>query len=504
MQYAVDSNEMKAYDSDTIQKIGIPSMVLMERAALATVEVIMQCYPKLSNVLVVAGTGNNGGDGLAVARLLGLREIPVTIMIAGQEEKLSAETKQQATILRNLGFSFSENVFEQKYDLIVDALFGIGLSREITGEYAAIINQMNLARDHGAKICAIDIPSGISADNGQVMGTAVYADITATFAFAKKGHLLYSGKEHTGQLFIKDIGITNHAFTEISAPKAFFIEKQDIKELLPKRKPDGNKGTFGKVLLFAGSYDMSGASILCGNSILRTGAGMLKIITPNCNREIIQNSFPEAMLMTYSEMPNKEELRSSLEWADVVVAGPGISTNKSAYEILNYLLEHASQKMILDADALNLVAVHEELMHLAAKQDNLVITPHPGEFIRLAHIRMEDYQSNKEKEISELAKKLNCTVVAKDTVTLVFEQTVNQYYMNTSGNDGMATAGSGDVLTGIIGGLLAQGLKPFEAAYLGVYLHGLCGMEASAKTGKYGVIASDLINELCLVMNQNE
>ena len=134
----------------------------------------------------------------------------------------------------------------------------------------------------------------------------------------------------------------------------------------------------------------------------------------------------------------------------------------------------------------------------------MVITPHPGEFIRLAHIRMEDYQSNKEKEISELAKKQNCTVVAKDTVTLVFEQTVNQYYMNTSGNDGMATAGSGDVLTGIIGGLLAQGLKPFEAAYLGVYLHGLCGMEASAKTGKYGVIASDLINELCLVMNQNE
>lgn len=499
MQYVLTSQEMKTYDKNTIEQIGIPSLVLMERAALATVECMNEFMPYAKTVLIMAGTGNNGGDGLAIGRLLAFQGLTVDFLLVGEPEKMSEETKVQMKILHNLKFPLQSNFEAKEYDIVVDALFGIGLSREVAGIYKEAIDNINNLKQKGATVCAVDIPSGICADNGQVLGTAVYADLTATFAFAKRGHLLYAGKEHIGRLFVKDIGITEHSFGQ-QAPTAFTYEAEDIPRLLPKRKADGNKGTFGKVLLLAGGQDMSGACILCGEAILRTGAGMLKIITPECNREIMQERLPEAMLYSYTEGFCEEKVMAALEWADVVVAGPGMGTDEIPYHLLRCVLQQAELPLVLDADGLNLIAMHRELFVLAGQRERLIITPHPGELLRLLKTDKDTYRKQRSRLLHSLARQLHCIVVGKDAATMVVAYDTEQVYINTSGNDGMATAGSGDVLAGIIGGLLAQGTNEFQAASLGVYIHGLAGMSASKRKGRYGMIASDLIEELPLLM----
>ena len=501
MKYIVKSMEMKAYDEDTINRIGIPSAVLMERAALAVVEELVKSEDIQKRVLIVAGGGNNGGDGLAIGRLLALRGYDVTFCLAGNPEKMTDETKRQMTIIQNLGFSIQSKLENREYDMVVDALFGIGLSRIVNGKYLELIQQINLYRSRGARVYSVDIPSGICADNGRVMGDAVHADLTVTFGFAKRGNLLYPGREYTGKLVVSDIGITEKSF-EIREPSAFCYERNDLSWLLPYRRPDGNKGTFGKVLLVAGSRDMSGACILCGNSILRSGAGMVKIISNICNREILQQTLPEAMLYSYEEKPDEKKVRDALSWCDVVVTGPGMGTDENAFNIMKVLLENKRLPMIIDADGLNLISNHEELAKLAAMREEgkTIMTPHPGELIRLMHTNMEEYVGNREKLVSDLAGKFCCVVAAKDAVTLVMQSNKNKLYINTSGNDAMATAGSGDVLAGIIGGLTAQGMNPFEAACTGVYLHGIAGENASVKSGRYGMTASDIIKELMTAM----
>lgn len=492
---------MKEYDRDTSERIGIPSMVLMERAALSAVDAVLENRQLPGKVLIVSGTGNNGGDGLAVGRLLALKGAKVTFFMAGVPEKMSVETKAQASIIKNLGFSIQSKLEVKEYDMVIDALFGIGLSRDVEGEYSDAIKKINDCGRRGAFICAVDIPSGICADTGRILGEAVRADLTVTFAFAKRGHLLYPGREYTGKLVIKDIGITQQSFRK-GKPEAFCYERSDVGRFLPKRRPDGNKGTFGKVLLLAGSHDMSGACILCGSSILRTGAGMVKIITPSCNREIVQKSFPEAMLYTFDEMPDLKQVRSSMDWADVIVAGPGMGTGRNASLLIEHVLREGKCPLVLDADALNLIAGHEKLRMLAAEYEagKLILTPHPGELVRLAKTDMEEYYHQREKLLFELAGELACIIVAKDAVTIAAQAGRKEVYINTSGNDGMATAGSGDVLAGMIGGLLAQKADVFDAACLGVYLHGLAGEEASMKNGRRAVVASDLIKTLPLVM----
>lgn len=229
---------------------------------------------------------------------------------------------------------------------------------------------------------------------------------------------------------------------------------------------------------------------------------MVKIITPSCNRIILQETFPEAMLYTFEDKPHMEKVKNSLDWADVVVAGPGIGMGNGTKELMEYLLKDKRCPMVIDADGLNLLAAHQDLFELAAErgEGKLVITPHPGELLRLMKMDMEVYKEDREKLIFTLAKGLHCVVAAKDAVTLVAENGREEIYMNTSGNDGMATAGSGDALAGIIGGLLAQGMDCFFGACLGVYLHGLAGEEAAGKKGRYGMTALDLVKELPFVM----
>lgn len=504
MKYVLTAAEMKACDNNTIHKIGIPSMVLMERAALGVAdELIRRLGGTKINLLVVSGVGNNGGDGLAIGRILAERGWKVTFYMDGNRDKMTAETREQVKILENLGFSIQSKLEDAEYDMVVDALFGIGLSREVSGDYARDIMKINEYGRQGSYICAVDIPSGISADTGKVLGCAVRADLTVAFAFAKRGHLLYPGREYCGELAVRDIGITEKSFDN-QRPEAFCYEEAKIRDLLPERAPFGNKGTFGKVLLLAGSRDMCGACLLCGNAVLRSGAGMVKIITPDCNRQIIQQSFPEAMLYTYEEMPDEEKVKQSLAWCDVVVAGPGMGMSDASFFLMKQVLEEKNHPMVIDADGLNLLAAHKELWKLAALrvQGRTILTPHPGELCRLLSEDMDFYRENREGMVFALANQLGCVVAAKDAVTVVAGAGLEQLYINTSGNDGMATAGSGDVLAGVMGGLLAQGMDVFSAACLGVYLHGLAGERAAALNGRRGMTASDITGALMQVMNK--
>lgn len=504
MKYVVTSAEMKACDYGTTRQTGIPSMVLMERAALAVAEVIIKRYPDRNRILIVAGKGNNGGDGLAIGRLLAKAGRQVTFFQL--QGNYSEEAGKQREILLHLGFSICDTWPDGEYDIIIDALLGIGITGEVREETREMIHKMNEYRRSfqrgssfggeisGAErlnkaapvICAVDLPSGIDTDTGAVCGEAVKADLTVTFQYLKKAHLLYPGKEYCGRVYLRDVGIENYG---ICAETAFTYEKEEAKNLLPQRKTSGHKGTFGKVLLYAGSREMSGAALLCARAVLCSGAGMLKVVTEETNHTLLRTVLPEAMIATD---PVKD-----LEWADVLVAGPGIGTSEEAKETLTGLLRASCLPTVLDADALNLLAEDQELMELVkekASKQPVILTPHPGEFLRLSGLTMADYQQEREKVIRTLQEQCHCVLVSKDACTLVTDGAA--LYLNSTGNDGMATAGSGDVLTGVIGSLLAQGLPAFEAASKGVFLHGLAGDEAALKKGKHGMIASDLIESL--------
>lgn len=501
MQYIVTAEEMKFYDSCTIDRIGIPSLLLMERAAMEMAAVVKSYMKENARIIIFAGTGNNGGDALAVGRLLAEQGTEAVFYMPGEEDKASRETKQQLSILRNLGFSILRKLPDAEYDIVIDGLFGIGLKREITGIYERAVGDIRRLKENGALIASVDIPSGICADTGKILGCCVKADFTVTFGYSKAGHYFYPGREMTGELFIRQIGISQNAGKE-KIPSYFTFSHKEIKGLIPERNPAGNKGTFGKVLLIAGSHDMAGAAVLCGRSILRTGAGMVKIITAEENRGILQNALPEALLYTYKEAPDEAKIEEAVKWADVLVAGPGMGKEKNACLLMKQILKQGKLPMVIDADGLNLIAENNDLREAvrAYERRHIIMTPHPGEFVRLAGISMEEYKKEPGQAVKALAREFGCVVAGKDAVTLVSSPDIEQIYMNLTGNDGMATAGSGDVLTGIIGGLLAQGNAFFEAACIGCCLHGRAGEKASEKRGRYGMTAADIIEGICQVL----
>ena len=366
------------------------------------------------------------------------------------------------------------------------------------GEYLNWIEAVNAS---GAYIVAVDIPSGINADNGSCMGVAVKSDLTVTFAYAKRGLYLLPGKEYTGKIICADIGITDKSFNG-SKPKCFTYS--DV--FLPVRDTYGNKGTFGKLLVIAGSKDMCGACILCAEAAYRVGAGMVKIVTGEANRAIIQSTFPEAMLLTYGEEGCPEAgLLASLRWADGVVIGPGMGQTDVCADILKYVLEHADDTVILDADAINILSHRMDLQRLVKERklrfpnSITVITPHQGELARLTGKTVSELKTAPVLIAGETANILDCIVVNKDAITVVCD-TNGEFYINTSGNSGMATAGSGDVLAGILGGILVQkqnGCKStLESVAESVYLHGYAGDLAAMRVGEHAMLAGDIIDSL--------
>ena len=494
IQHLVTAEEMRRYERNTIEKIGIPALVLMERAALQSLHTVNSCLCDQEygerTALILSGVGNNGGDGLALARLLcDYHECDITykveVWVVGDPERATSEWKHQREILRNYPVEFCTKPSHREYTVMIDALFGVGLSREITGEHRRAVELFHEMK--GRKV-ALDLPSGVDADSGRIWGCAPKVDLTVTFGFCKRGLMLYPGCEYAGKVLAVDIGITERSFLG-GGPDMFFCDEETPANLLPERKKDGNKGTFGKVLLVAGSYNMAGAAVLAAKAAYRTGAGMVKVITPPENRVILQTTVPEALLGTL------EDLEKSLEWADVIALGPGMGKEKDALDCLEKALRFSVNPLLVDADGLNLLAEHPQFMELMASQGlsgrSFVLTPHVGELSRLTGETIDKLKENLPAWGRKLAKQLHAVVVAKDARTFICceDQPIG---ININGNSGMATAGTGDVLAGVIVGMLAQGKEPFQAAVAGVRLHGIAGDCAAGAHGEHGCMAGDL------------
>ena len=483
MEQIVTGEQMKALDVYTIEQMQMPSLVLMERAGLQVFWSMQKEGLPLSKVLVLCGSGNNGADGVVIARLLTLGGYQTDVCILGKPEHFTKEMEKQIEIGRHYGISFVKTFCVHEYTTIVDALFGVGLSREIKGTYRETIESLEHFQ---GKIVAVDIPSGIHAGTGAVLGCAVRADLTVTFGYKKAGLCLYPGAAYAGKLISADVGIL---MPPSFGSGLFACTREELKTLV--RKPDGNKGSFGKVFLVAGSREIFGAAYLSGQAVLRSGAGMLKIATPKENREMFA-CFPEAMLAVYDEETALEELvRENLDWADVIGIGPGIGISHLSERLLELLLKLVKKPLVIDADGLRLLKGKEAL--LRACKGPVILTPHLGEFAALTGISIARWKENPIEITEKTAEELGVILVCKDARTLISSKE-GKTCINLCGNDGMATAGSGDVLTGLILGLLAQGLLPFQAACTGVYLHARAGDLAASKKGRAAMLAGDLID----------
>lgn len=406
MQYILDGKQMQQIDKISIKEVGIPSLVLMERAALGVCEIIRKHFQNNKKIAAVSGNGNNGADAVACARILTGYGYETAVCCPGNEEKFTEELKIQLAISEKMGIKRVTLDSLTDYDVIIDGVFGIGLSRNVEGFFAETIEKINNA---GKVVVAVDIPSGINAAVGRVMGAAVKADYTVTFGYLKRGLIFYPGKEYAGEIVKWECGFAPMAIEQIDE-KAFIYDKKDL-ERIPVRKQDSNKGTYGKILVAAGSKNMSGAAYFSGKAAYRTGAGLVRILTSECNRDVIQKLLPEAVL-AYREDLNEDVFENHVKWADTFVIGPGLSTDDEAAQTLYGLLERlhdTGKKVLLDADALNIIS--RDKRHNMLR--DCVITPHIGEMCRLTGFTAFEIKENIINVAKTFASQWQCICVLK-------------------------------------------------------------------------------------------
>lgn len=487
MQLWVNAAQMKAADQYTIQKLGVPSLELMEHAAQACVQVLEDEKVDLSHVCVVCGSGNNGGDGFAIARILQNNRYSVETFCVGNPEHYTEETQEQMHRLQECGGKITYGMpQEDSYSVVIDAVFGVGLSRKVEGRYRQVIEQMNRMR--GTKF-AVDIPSGLSATTGCILGCAFKADYTVTFQLKKIGLELSQGRTMAGRVIVPDIGISTDS---ICADQEIVrtAGKDIYRKMLPDRPEDSNKGTYGRLLVIAGSKGMAGAAYLNAHAAYMTGAGLVRIYTSSDNREILQTLLPEAIVTTYEEY-NKEELLSLLTWADSVCIGSGLGMSRLSEKILKTVIEYVKVPCLIDADGLNLLAENKNYLNQMAER-RFVITPHMKEMSRLTGTPVEELKADRIQILKDFISRYRITCVLKDSRTLIASEEKG-IRMNLTGNSAMAKAGSGDVLAGVISGWMVQEKEAEDAAELGTYIHGLSGDLAKFEKGVYSVMARDLI-----------
>ena len=487
MQLWVNAAQMKAADQYTIQKLGVPSLELMEHAAQACVQVLEDEKVDLSHVCVVCGSGNNGGDGFAIARILQNNRYSVETFCVGNPEHYTEETQEQMHRLQECGGKITYGMpQEDSYSVVIDAVFGVGLSRKVEGRYRQVIEQMNRMR--GTKF-AVDIPSGLSATTGCILGCAFKADYTVTFQLKKIGLELSQGRAMAGRVIVPDIGISTDSICE-DQEIVRTAGKDIYRKMLPDRPEDSNKGTYGRLLVIAGSKGMAGAAYLNAHAAYMTGAGLVRIYTSSDNREILQTLLPEAIITTYEEY-NKEELLSLLTWADSVCIGSGLGMSRLSEKILKTVIEYVKVPSLIDADGLNLLAENKNYLNQMAER-RFVITPHMKEMSRLTGTPVEELKADRIQILKDFISRYRITCVLKDSRTLIASEEKG-IRMNLTGNSAMAKAGSGDVLAGVISGWMVQGKEAEDAAELGTYIHGLSGDLAKFEKGVYSVMARDLI-----------
>jgi NAD(P)H-hydrate epimerase len=505
---AVTRQEIASLDREASEKYGIPSLILMENAGRAVSEAVLRCFSEARKIAVLAGKGNNAGDGFVAARYLSkIRN--VTVFLFSDPEKFKGDALINFQSLRNFPVEiveFSEDSPAlnfpdiSSFDLLIDAIFGTGLRGTVEEFYLRILEAIN---GSGVPVLAVDIPSGLDADSGKPLGEAVKAERTVTMGLPKVGLLTPSAAEFVGELEVADIGYPLKLL-EREDLKGHLLEAATFKGWLPQRKRDTHKGTYGKVLLIAGSLRYRGAANLASLAALRVGAGLVELALPRslCLKnvrkpdEVIQLPLPETDELTISS----DSLDVALEAASsskAVVLGPGLSQNPNTRDFVCQFLRRNETPTVLDADGLNACAFQPEVLLFSPAP--LILTPHPGELSRLLKVRTSKIQEDRVHHCLQASRDFDSVVVLKGFRTVIGEPT-GSYYINPTGNPGMASGGTGDVLAGSIGGLLAQGLALLEASCLGAYVHGLAGDLAGDELGERGIIASDLLSRLPLAL----
>lgn len=488
--------QIQNIEEKTIEQLGIDSLILMERAGLETFYFIKKNLEKIftlnKKVSVICGTGNNGGDGLVLARLLFLSGVDTQIVFVGDYQKRTSENNKQFEIINNLGiksYEYNESEFKNLISdssLIIDAIFGIGLKRNIKGDYFSLINQINLS---GLKILSLDIPSGINAETGIIMGTAVKAAYTITYAFNKIGLFMDAALDYIGYLNCVDIGIPENYAADI---KIEIITDSLIKQIFPKpRLKNSFKNRYGKSLFIGGSLNMSGAIVLSIKSALKSGLGLASLLVPQEIHQIVATQIPTAMTHLHKNKLD-DNLKKFINSFDSIVFGPGIDKSERFYhELLEYLLKEYDKKIVIDADGLNILSINMSL--LESHKPDLILTPHPGEFARLLDVKSKDIQNNRIGYVQEfLGKYQNVTLVLKGAKSIIANK--EYIYVNNTGNPILARGGTGDILSGIIGALSVQGMNNLHSCILGSYIHGLMGDIAVRETSENSIITEELIN----------
>lgn len=510
----VTPKEMAAVDRAAIEG-GIPGLELMENAGKSVVKAIMEMisYNAESNIAIWCGKGNNGGDGFVVARLLNKTGNNVTVFMLCTPSEIKGEALENYNRIADTSIPllvvkdpsdaepFSKEI--PPFDLVVDAIFGTGFSGEPRGVHKAAIEKIN---EVDCPVLSVDIPSGVSGDTGAVPGAAVRADKTVTFATPKVGLVQYPGREHAGELEVVDIGIPEKLLGEIPDSDIELVEEEDADRLLPERKPNAHKGDSGRVLVVGGAPGMTGAATMSARAALRAGAGLVTAGVPEGLHDIFEIKLTEVMTRPYSQTEKKtfslkaaEEILGNIEAFDVLALGPGISGNEETAGMVRKLVAEAELPVVLDADGLNAMIGLTDIFK--ARKAPLVLTPHPGEMSRLSGKDTVEIQSDRVGTATVAAKEWGTIVVLKGANTVIADPG-GRVRINSSGNPGMASAGMGDVLTGCIASLIAQGCSPFDAAVAGVYFHGFSADLVASMDSIVGMVAGDVIRHLPLAMRK--
>ncbi len=511
----VTSSQMRNIDRKTIEGLGIPGLELMERAGRGTALVAKEMLrdPQNKVVIIFCGRGNNGGDGFVVGRYLSQWGAQVEFFLTAKRDEVKGDAKTNLDKAVDLDLPIVEILKMEeipsriKADLIVDGLFGTGFVGEIKGYMKDIIEMINSS---GIPVLSVDIPSGLHADTGEFTGPCVKADRTVSMALPKIGHFFFPGKEMSGKVSVVDIGVPQHVVEEEKI-SLNLITEEEVKQMIPKRSGDAYKGSCGRVVLIAGSTGMTGAAALASSSSLRTGAGMAILGAPKTLNPIMEIKMTEVMTKPLPDVRKKGalalrglgEIRELLKWGDCCAIGPGLGQHFETIELVRRLVSKLKMPAVIDADGLNALAKDPSI--LKECKAPLILTPHIGELSRLNGVPSSEIAKDKIKYASDFAKKYNCVLVFKGAPTIISEPG-GQTYVNPTGNAGMATAGSGDVLTGIIVGLLAQMLMlkkgedikkiMLNSACAGVFLHGLTGDMAKGEKGEMGMIAGDMMEKI--------
>lgn len=505
--YLVTAAEMQQMDGETIQSFGIPGRVLMENAGRGAARFLLDSFEGIQNayLAVLAGRGNNGGDGFVVARYAAQRGIDVVVYLLAYNKRVTGDARANLELLAPLSIPVVEIPNDSRlaeyeadmaqHDVWVDAVFGTGLSADIRGHYREAIDLLNSFQ---RPVLAIDIPSGVNADNGQIYGTCVQATATATFAYPKIGHVVYPGAQYAGHLEVIDIGIPPH-IAQAVAPRQRLTASAEVAAELVRREPDDHKGSAGHLLVIAGSTGKTGAAAMACEGAMRSGAGLVTLGAPASLNPVLETLLLEVMTAPLPDtggalVPDAGDQISRLMTGKQCLAmGPGLGSAEETGRLVRHLLRRSKIPMVIDADGLNHLAGRREMFKDV--QAPAVLTPHPGEMARLADLTTAQVQADRVKCAREFAAATGTVVVLKGAATVIAAPD-GHVQINSTGNPGMASGGMGDVLTGIIAGLITQGVDPDRAAVMGVYLHGAAADALAAEGRPVGYLAADLLDQI--------